>query len=76
MNDTDGDTLFSSYNDGEFSDNLSEGEKFSIVNSSNNIQKRVTPKKGRCVVFDGRIYHASSTPTIDDRFVLNYNFKP
>ena len=76
VNDTDGDTLFSSHNDSEFPDNMSEGEKFSIVNLENTIQNRVTPKKGRCVVFDGRIYHASSTPTIDDRFVLNYNFKP
>lgn len=37
---------------------------------------RVTPKKGRCVIFDGRIYHASSTPTLNDRAIINYNFTP
>ncbi len=37
---------------------------------------RVTPKKGRCVIFDGGIYHASSTPTLTDRAIINYNFAP
>lgn len=76
VNDTDGDTVFSRYNDKDFPSELTEKEKFSIVNKDLWVEKRVTPKKGRCVIFDGRIYHASSTPTIDDRFVLNYNFKP
>jgi len=37
---------------------------------------RVTPKKGRCIIFDGGIYHASSTPTLANRAIINYNFFP
>lgn len=36
---------------------------------------RVTPKKGRMVLFDGFIYHASSNPnTSNYRIAVNYNF--
>jgi hypothetical protein len=35
---------------------------------------RVSPKKGRCVVFDGDIYHRAGMPSVDIRCILNYNF--
>ena len=35
--------------------------------------KRVTPKKGRVVLFDGNRYHCSSGPTKDLRCVINFN---
>lgn len=36
---------------------------------------RVTPKKGRMVIFDGLIYHASSNPmTNSHRITVNFNF--
>jgi hypothetical protein len=34
---------------------------------------RISPKKGRCVVFDGNIYHKAGMPTIDIRCIINYN---
>jgi hypothetical protein len=34
--------------------------------------KRITPKKGRAVVFDGSRYHASTRPTINKRLVINF----
>jgi hypothetical protein len=36
--------------------------------------KRVSPKKGRVVFFDGSILHAASNPTTVPRIVFNYNF--
>ena len=76
VNTTDGDTVFSSIKDTDFPDDLSSEERFDYVNKNSTIVKRVTPKQGRCVIFDGSIYHASSSPTIDDRIILNYNFAP
>ncbi len=39
--------------------------------------KTVSPKKGSGVMFDGRIYHASSSPvTHRFRIVINYNLAP
>ena len=41
------------------------------------IAHRVKPKKGRAVIFDGQIEHASSSP-VEHRYrcILNYNLKP
>lgn len=52
--------------------NDSDGDTFFFHNQ--NVIKRVTPKKGRCVFFDGKIFHASSKPTTGKRIVINYNF--
>jgi hypothetical protein len=39
------------------------------------IIKQIHPKKGRCVIFPGEIYHASSCPRQNNnRVVINYNF--
>jgi len=40
------------------------------------INNTVSPKKGRCVFFDGLRFHASSKPTQKPRFVVNFNFIP
>ena len=37
--------------------------------------KRITPKQGTCVVFDGSIFHASCSPTAIKRCVVNFNYK-
>jgi hypothetical protein len=37
------------------------------------IHQRVTPKKGRMVVFDGRRYHCSSQPTQSYRAIINFD---
>jgi len=39
------------------------------------LMKTVEPKQGRAVIFDGRIQHASSSPTKHQRrIVINFNF--
>ena len=35
--------------------------------------KRVTPKRGRLVMFDGSRYHCSSQPTINYRCIINFD---
>jgi len=35
---------------------------------------RVSPKKGRIVLFNGLIPHTGSYPTLDTRAIINYNF--
>lgn len=35
---------------------------------------KVSPKMGRCVVFDGKLAHHGSYPTNGDRFIVNFNF--
>jgi len=37
------------------------------------IKKRVTPKKGRVVLFDGWYWHTAEQPTNDMRCIINYN---
>lgn len=59
LTDSDGDTII--YNEREKSDNYT-------------IKQQVTPKKGRCVIFDGSLYHSSSRPTNNKRCILNINF--
>jgi hypothetical protein len=59
LTDSDGDTII--YNEREKSDTYT-------------IKQRVTPKKGRCVVFDGSLYHSSSRPTNNKRCILNIDF--
>ena len=38
-----------------------------------NIVERVTPKKGRCVIFDGLIPHGAGIPSKGPRCIVNYN---
>lgn len=71
INDTDGDTKFFKLN-GDTSDkfiqylNNKEYDKFEHF-------KSVSPKKGKIVIFDGLIPHASTYPTTKDRYVINFN---
>lgn len=37
--------------------------------------QRITPKQGSCIIFDGSIYHASSSPTKNKRCVVNFNYR-
>ena len=58
--DSDGDTII--YNEQEKS-------------SSYTVQKRITPKQGRVVLFDGSYYHTAEQPLNNIRCVVNYDFK-
>jgi len=40
------------------------------------VKERITPKRGRLVIFDGSQYHASSYTTGDYRCVINMNLVP
>jgi len=71
INDTDGDTHFY---------DLINGDTFQWMNYIKNNEyhrfqhkKSCSPKKGRVVVFDGSIFHHSSYPTQQDRYVVNFN---
>ena len=37
------------------------------------IKKKVTPKQGRVVLFDGRLYHTAEQPNEDKRCIVNYD---
>jgi hypothetical protein len=72
INDSDGDTVFlnnkkgnsAESRQGNFEDiNLDE---FELIN-------RIPPKKGRAVIFDGKIYHYGEYPTTPNRFVINFD---
>ena len=58
--DSDGDTII--YNEQIKSDNYT-------------IQKRVTPKQGRVVLFNGSYYHTAEQPLNNIRCVVNYNLR-
>ena len=58
--DSDGDTII--YNEQEKS-------------SSYTVQKRITPKQGRVVLFDGSYYHTAEQPLNNIRCVVNYNLR-
>ncbi len=61
VNDSDGDTIF-------FTDEMSIFQR--------QCQLRVSPDRGKMVVFKGDVLHASSSPTTGYRIALNVNFKP
>lgn len=65
VNDSDGDTFFFNETYGSFNENIEELT----------LNTRISPKAGRGVVFDGRIYHASSSPVDSEyRCILNVDF--
>ena len=58
--DSDGDTII--YNE-------------QVKSDSYTIQKRITPKQGRVVLFDGSYYHTAEQPLNNIRCVVNYDLK-
>lgn len=71
---TDGDTVF--YDKGLTPNQYNNQDQNAIEDlKKNHIKKRISPKKGRSILFSGENWHSGSTPTKDVRIVLNYNFK-
>jgi hypothetical protein len=65
VNDSDGNTFF-------FDKKYDETKVVSEVELK--VFEQIEPKKGRAILFDGLMYHASSNPiNSDKRIVLNYN---
>jgi len=68
VNDSDGDTFIFNSEPNNFQ---SEHEVTKIE-----IEKVVSPKKGRCLIFNGSVLHAGMHPEkFDNRIVINFNFK-
>ena len=65
VNDSDGDTI------------IYEQTINDVPGGSQNVQltehKRVTPRRGRAVFFDGSRYHCSSQPTLNYRTIINFD---
>ena len=53
--------------------NDTDGDTF-FFDKDKNIVERLTPKKGRMVVFDGLTFHASSMPSKGHRITLNMDY--
>ena len=66
VNDSDGDTIL--YD--KTMDDIPYEELYPDEYCDLNITHRVTPKKGRVLVFDGRYYHAPSSPTKSMRCII------
>jgi len=53
--------------------NDADGDTVFFDQSGKNIIKRVSPKKGRVVIFDGRILHGGGIPRLGPRCIVNYD---
>jgi hypothetical protein len=69
VNDSDGDTIL--YD--KTMDDIPYEEQYPDEYCDLNITHRVTPKKGRVLIFDGRHYHASSSPTKSVRCIITFD---
>jgi hypothetical protein len=66
VNDVDGDTVL-------YKQTASNSTPEEIKTGKLNEERRISPKKGRAIIFDGEVYHRASRPTTDLRCVINYN---
>ena len=66
--DADGDTIL-------FDKTTYDVPKSELDISKLSVLQRVTPKKGRIVLFDGSRYHATTLPVLGKRCIVNINLK-
>ena len=66
--DSDGDTII--YNEKTKFDDCAPDPKMNYT-----IKKKVSPKQGRIVLFDGRHFHAAEQPNHNLRCIVNYNLR-
>jgi len=52
--------------------NTTDGDTI-LYDNNLKILDRISPKRGRCVLFDGNIKHASSSSTLSPRMIINTN---
>lgn len=75
VNDSDGDTFFF---DQTTADHPDPAKVIAMTHDQHqkefSIAKRVSPKKGKCVIFDGSRYHASSSPQNNQRCIINFSY--
>ena len=73
INDSTGDTCI--YNNINGNNSKTFQENFNNVDyNSYSLLTNVSPKMGRCVVFDGKLAHHGNYPSNGDRFIINFNF--
>jgi len=51
-------------------------ERINATDQTQNIAREVEPRKGRVVLFDGKYFHASTTPEHGRRCIINYDVGP
>lgn len=66
VNDSDGDTII-------VDKKYKQGETVDLSVDDHHVLERVTPKKGRCVIFNGKYYHTATQPRKNMRCVINFN---
>ena len=66
VNDCDGDTILYNYKSKNGVEDIPYFEDVKI-------KKRITPKQGRVVVFDGMTWHSSTQPTKGTRTIINFD---
>lgn len=71
VNDSDGDTVIFNKRSGNY---VFDTQLKGLDPKELPILETITPKKGRCVIFNGNFFHASTQPTSGVRCVLNFNF--
>lgn len=67
VNDSDGDTVL-------FKQTTANTTPEEVKSGRLDIEQTISPKKGRLIIFDGNIYHATGKPNKDLRCIINYNF--
>jgi hypothetical protein len=73
INDSTGDTCVYNNINGNTAETYQEN--FNNVDyNSYSLLTSVSPKMGRCVVFDGKLAHHGNYPSNGDRFIINFNF--
>lgn len=55
--------------------NDSDGDTVFFDNDYKKVHKKVSPKKGRCVIFDGLIPHGAGIPKTGPRCIVNFNLQ-
>lgn len=69
VEDSDGDTVL-------FKNKWKKGDSVSLDTENLNEYKKISPKQGKCVLFDGHVFHAGNNPiNYIKRTVINFDFK-
>lgn len=46
-----------------------------LVYENNKLIESVTPRRGRCLLFNGSLHHTSTTPALGPRIIINNNIR-
>ena len=46
-----------------------------LIYDNDKIVERVTPKRGRCLIFNGSLKHTSTSPSLGPRIIINNNIR-